>query len=165
MTGLLDWQNGYLLGTGKTLVTTTGSLRLAGNTTTYRSIERELDVQGATSWTGGIVNLGAGGKLINRGTFTINSNATLQLYTYQSTLSFENQGTLVKKGTGIADIGAIGFGADYRFNSSGNIDVQAGRLNIGGGGNLSGPITSPATLESCRMIRHWCSLLPPPSPV
>ncbi len=80
---------------------------LLENTTTYRSIERELDVQGATSWTGGIVNLGAGGKLINRGTFTINSNASLQLYTYQSTLSFENQGTLVKKGTGVAILGRL----------------------------------------------------------
>lgn len=53
---------------------------------------------------------------------------------------FNNNGTYTKTGTGNTDISMV-------FNNSGVVNVQAGRLNLSGGGTSSGSYTGAGSLE------------------
>jgi hypothetical protein len=142
ITGVFDWKHGTMAGIGKTLVTSTGSLRWTEDN--WRQIEREFEVQGTSLWTKGTIYMGEVGKFINRGTFTINSTTDVDWQGNAATHSIRNFGSIVKRGSGTA--GLLTNSYSSVFTSSGSINVQAGRLNIQGTGSISGLLTLTGSL-------------------
>jgi hypothetical protein len=107
---------------------------------------RALTLGGNSTWSGGSIYGGSGSA------FTIKSGAHLATdfdgafygaYYGTQTTVIENQGTLAKTGgTGRTDLDAV-------VRNSGTLDVQAGTLELGRGGNTTGTVTlaPAATLE------------------
>ena len=142
--GTFDWQGGTLAGTGKTVVAAAGQLRLSVN---GRTLGRELDVNGPTSWTGGGITF-ADGIFENKGIFTAAPLAgqTLTLIGGPGTNAFDNDGSFVVAAAdptgGVVDITSF---ADLPFNNRGTgLQVQQGTTTFSSGGTSAAPMTASA---------------------
>lgn len=135
ITGALTWTGGTMNGSGTMHISsgTTPDTSTLNLNTGPLVLGRTLQVDGSTSWTSGQISFTAA-NFINNGTFTVNTNATGSglAINSNSTLAsaFNNAGTLIKQGSGFAQING---GGSYpmTFNNTGTVDVQSGTLALG----------------------------------
>ncbi|HEU4887522.1 MAG TPA: hypothetical protein VFV49_06530, partial [Thermoanaerobaculia bacterium] len=130
--GTFNWNTGTISLAGVTNNTAamtlgTGSAKALTGTTLTNSIGASI------SWTGGTINIGTGGSIINNGTFDSTTNATLN-NSGVGTPTFTNTGTFKKSG---------GFGSTLFLNvdlvSSNLLWVVSGTVNLAGA-TLSGNV-------------------------
>ncbi|MDB5337904.1 MAG: repeat-associated core domain protein, partial [Planctomycetaceae bacterium] len=134
-TGGFDWQGGVLFSQG---FTNSGSMTI--------SAANDVRLAGSFTNNGTITHSGAGSVLFDGNTKIINSVGATYEFTGNGDLGqsgfgggfspfFQNDGTLRKtSASGISAFNSIRL--DY--SATGVIDVQAGRLNVAGGGNWTG---------------------------
>ena len=151
--GAASLQGGTQLGAGTTRVL--GSATLAGiNLDEGRVLELR---GGATLATSARINLNpsgtgvaAAGRLVNASGSTITDPGGLWVRTNNWSVAdngtsarFDNAGTLIKNGAVVSDI-------DVAFHNTGTLQVNAGELNLTGGGDLQGSVllASGATLRT-----------------
>ncbi|MBS0444459.1 MAG: hypothetical protein JSR59_00780 [Proteobacteria bacterium] len=143
-TGPASWTGGEITGPGTD--TFSGSFTITGNGSKYLYGGRVLALTGDANWSnntsaGGNTIVFGGGTLSNIGTFTDANafNAVMQNYTGIN--DFDNEGAYTKTGTGTTTI-------QVPYDNTGTTSVNAGRLELAGGGTDSGTfsIASGATL-------------------
>jgi VCBS repeat-containing protein len=143
--GPFTWSGGTMSGTG----TTNASGDLNINTSGQKRLEggRTLNTAGATSWSGSIgdntneIIVTGGSDLVNTGTWNDENAHVVRLLGSTGGGSFTNNGTYNRNGlTGETQI-SVG------FNNAGAVNVNAGRLALGGGGTSSGSFSGAGTLE------------------
>ena len=124
--GSLDWTGGDISGanvtaSGTTIGAATGK-KLTGGA--------KLSLGGTTSWTGGALTANQGAELTNTGTFSTNFDGVLGYDSNGTRGAFKNQGAFSKSGGngGATEIQA-------RFENTGTVNVNSGRLLLSGGGN------------------------------
>lgn len=134
-TGSFDWQGGVLFSQG---FTNSGSMTI--------SAANDVRLAGSFTNNGTITHSGAGSVLFDGNTKIINSVGATYEFTGNGDLGlsgfgggfspfFENDGTLRKtSASGISTFNSIRLDS----TATGVIDVQAGRLNVAGGGNWTG---------------------------
>ncbi len=147
-----------------------GSTALGGGEPTQLSSGATVVFAGSTTWTGGDAAPGvdkiylAGGTLINEGTFSDGHALQATITPYGGTNAFLNKGVYSKSGAGTTFVGLsfesarqvafqnsgtlnIGAGSLVLLNefvNTGTVSVTGGRLELGGGGSISGPFTVAA---------------------
>jgi hypothetical protein len=139
VTNLLHWESGTMGGSGRTVVANGGTLTL--NNTTH-DLNRLLQNDGIGTWTAGALQMN-GGTFTNKGTFTVNSGATLSSYGTGGVNRFDNTGTFIKEGNGLAQF-FVSTSA-VTFNNSGTVQVQGGTLGLDAGGGHSGDFAVAAS--------------------
>jgi RHS repeat-associated protein len=132
--GTLNWTSGTMSGAGQTIVAASASLQLGG---TSHTLNRTLRNDGIASWIAGLIDIN-NGTFDSFGNFSVNSSSTLEMKNFSGTAVFNNAGSFNKLGTGSAQISSQGAVA---FNNTGTVNIQAGALELRGGGNHTGPIT------------------------
>ncbi|MGD9632161.1 MAG: hypothetical protein AB7U97_02710, partial [Pirellulales bacterium] len=138
VSGTLNWTSGTMSGSGTTIVGAGGTLNISsGNTHT---LSRILQNDGTAHWTGGALQM-ISGTFNNNGSFTANSNSTLQSYGSGGANAFNNAGTFTKLGTGTTYFTFSSTGVP--FNNTGSVDVQQGTLELDAGGLNSGAFNVP----------------------
>ncbi len=140
VTNVLDWTGGAMSGAGKTIIPTGATLNISV-TNSVHYLNRMLENNGTTTWTGGVLDM-SDGMFQNNGTFTANSDSTLDSYGRTGTNVFQNAGTFVKQGTGTTQFRVSSTGVT--FNNADNVDVQAGTLSATNPGTNSGTISVTA---------------------
>jgi hypothetical protein len=135
----LTWTGGTMAGTGKTLVPSGSSLALGGLSTV--SLNRALETDGPTSWTGSVFVQMNAGTWTNNGAVTANSTSTLEAYggSGGTTNTFVNNGSFTQQGTGTTLFTTVASGV--AFNNAGTVTVNAGTLNLNASGTHSGTFT------------------------
>jgi len=146
--GAWDWSSGTLGGPGTTTIASGATLELDGASGKAMNGSRILANQGTVVFGGtGGLTLTSGATVNNTGLFDIQSDADI---TYGgSTVPVINNlagGTFRKSAAGANETTV---GGSVTFNNGGTVEVLAGVLKLGGGGQSSGSFTvSPgATLE------------------
>ncbi|MBL9032305.1 MAG: hypothetical protein JNM80_11460 [Phycisphaerae bacterium] len=140
--GSLTWTSGSMAGAGST--TAAGSLSLAGGA---RTLGRVLNLLGPGTWTAGDLTLNGGELRIDASASLDVDNATaLSVLASGAGGKVSNLGTFAKSGTAALVFSSAAPGA--MLESSGTLHVNAGTLNLGGGGTLDGSasVASGATL-------------------
>jgi filamentous hemagglutinin family protein len=142
--GTFDWASGTIQGAGilrtNAATNVTGAVTLtdkqwtnAGTVAMTGASRITLDGNGATATT-----------IVNNGTFTDSStNASpISQSTTPANKSFVNAGTFTKAAgsTAVQNV-------DIRFDNSGTLDVDSGRLQLTAGGTHSGALVLPGVLE------------------
>jgi hypothetical protein len=118
----LDWSDGSISGT--TLSAGGATMRSGAKNLTGAA---KLSLGGTTNWSGGNLNLNQGAELTNAGTFNAAFDGTLGYDGNGARGTFKNQGVFNKSaGSGEAVIEAS-------FNNTGTVNVNAGKLRLGGG--------------------------------
>ena len=129
--GPLNWTNGTMSGTGRTVIAPTAILSLsgAGNKSLFRVLENHSP---SASWTDGHI-LFANGTFHNEsdGTFTATLATNLSFSNQFGTNLFRNAGAFLRNGAGTVTIGVP-------FNNTGTVNVQTGTLQIQNTGVNSG---------------------------
>ncbi|MBE9238115.1 hypothetical protein IQ227_19315, partial [Anabaena aphanizomenioides LEGE 00250] len=142
----LNWSGGTLSGTGKKTVSGTlncGTLDWGSNLIIDGTT---LETSGATVWTGSSTFYAYNGAIWNNtstGTIDLQKDSIFSQQSGNQSI-FNNAGTFTKSnGTTFADF------AGFVFNNTGTVKVQAGTLNLGGGGTNTGSfsIDAGATLR------------------
>ncbi len=142
--GVFTWATGDFNTAGTTTIPSGATLAVTG-TGNHNFNARTFSNQGTIVWSGGTLQSGNAGGIMNLGTFTDSIAATashsLNSAFGGSTATFTNTatGTYAKTGDGTSTI-------DVPFLQSGTIDVQAGTLRLDGGGTFFG--NSTATVAS-----------------
>ncbi|MCC6124147.1 MAG: autotransporter-associated beta strand repeat-containing protein [Pirellulales bacterium] len=140
--GASTWTYGHMVGAGST--TFNGDLAIAGGASYLRILERAVNFNATTTWTGGSFETGNGALITNSGAFLDQNAGSVYFLGYFYTAgSFSNTGTYTKTGAGTTSIN-IGFG------NAGTVNVNAGTLALGGGGASGGGtfnVASGATLN------------------
>src|SRR5213075_404451 len=100
--GGLVWSGGTMKGSGRTIISPSGTLNISGTTPT---LSRTLDNNGTTTWTSSFTSTFtmAGGTFNNNGTFQASINAIMPGLTVQGNTAanvFNNVGTFTKSGNG-----------------------------------------------------------------
>jgi autotransporter-associated beta strand protein len=148
VSGALGWTGGTMAGTGRTVVAKGGSFSFgtAGGYG-YETLERELDLAGTGTLTGGALYLGGydstaqayvGGTLAIQAGGSLSVDDTANIYDESNGKGqVSNAGTLTKTGTGTTTVNAA-------LTNTGTIDVKAGTLSVLGNETNSGSITVDA---------------------
>ncbi|MEJ0091079.1 MAG: hypothetical protein WDM80_15220 [Limisphaerales bacterium] len=133
--GTFVWSGGIIVETNT--ITAGAKFSIVGDGA--KKIFGQLNNAGSGVWTGtGVVNCSFGSVINNSGTLLIQNdamfynNADYNGYGYPLP-AFNNYGTLIKTNSS----GTTFFHSDYggvAFNNNGNVDVQSGKLALGGGG-------------------------------
>src|SRR2546427_10012097 len=116
VTGSLNWSGGTMSGSGRTIIASGGTLNL--NNTTH-DLNRWLQNDGTATWTAGVLQM-SGGTFTKNGSFTANSAATLNCYGTGGINVFNNAGTFIKQGAGMAAFFVSSTGVS--FNNHGAVD-------------------------------------------
>ncbi|MBI2206185.1 MAG: hypothetical protein HYU41_20320 [Candidatus Rokubacteria bacterium] len=140
VTGSMTWSGGNMSTTSGTTVILAGkSLTISGGDA--KGLGRQITNAGTTTWTGGAINANSSsGTLfvvdnLRGGVFDIQTDGTIS-GDGGSAETVRNAGTL-KKSAG-AGTTTIGSGVTFTNQASGGVDIQTGRLAIGGGGTSNG---------------------------
>lgn len=134
--GAFNWLGGTMSGTGKTVMSPGSTLTISTNAHT---LSRRLDSGGSASWIGGEIAFAGGTFNVLAGTtFTVNSNAAVQMTGISGTNVFSNAGSIVKLGIGDAQTAPGASGVS--LNNTGSMSIQEGSFSIGGGGTTGGAI-------------------------
>ncbi len=128
------WSDGEQEGTGETIINGTSTI----DTTIKVLRERTLTLNGATTWSGGNLNLSPGATINVNAPFDIQTDADM-LHAAGINSTFNNTSTLTKSsGAGLATItadfvnsgdvslssGALGFGRTYTQDARGSLNVN-----------------------------------------
>ena len=138
--GLLTFPTGTLGGSGN--IAANGGVLFTGTGGTPSLSGRSLTMTGASTWSGGNINVGSSSVLTNTAgsTLTAMSDNTLTS-NLGGNGAFVNNGTFIKQtGTGTTTIGGTGF----TFTNTGTVNVQSGTLSIAGTGTNTGVINVAA---------------------
>ncbi|MDX1492719.1 MAG: hypothetical protein R3253_01500, partial [Longimicrobiales bacterium] len=133
VSGSLDWQQGFQVGPGVTVVEAGGSMTLSGAGT--KDFDgRTVENRGTVTWGGnGVVRVQNTPATFNNlagGTFDIQGAGTWRVDSGSG--SFVNSGVVTKSaGVGISEI-------SWAFDNDGSVEVQADTLRLAGGGTSSG---------------------------
>ena len=122
VTGVFTWSGGTHSGAGRTVAQ--GGLMLDGGF--HRLSGRTLLNGGNGAWTAGDIGMESGARIVNPTGSVLTVEAAARLYHYFSIGAaplFQNQGELVKRGTGAALF-------DVRMTNDGALRVAAGTLGI-----------------------------------
>ncbi len=125
VTGALNWTGGVMGGTGKITIAAGGVLNIDAGNSSSVYLGRALENNGTATWNSGNLRFGSG-TITNNGSFTANSNATLQAWGEGGVNNFNNAGTFTQAGTGNTYFTTQSNGV--AFNNSGTVAVQAGSL-------------------------------------
>jgi hypothetical protein len=128
------WTGGTMAGSGLTQITATGALTLSGSGTL--TLNRNLETDGPTTWTGNLAVTMNAATWTNDGSLTISSSSIVQGAGSGGSDAFLNNGTFTQQGDGTLSIGTGSTGV--AFNNAGTVAVNAGTLQLGGGGTQSG---------------------------
>jgi hypothetical protein len=139
-TGASTWSAGSMDGTGKTIVSSGGTLAIDnGSSIVY--LYRVLENNGTIAWTGTGYVLGykpsVTGTINNKAgaTFDAQNNTTLAYSSGYPRGTFNNAGLFKKSGgTGTTTV-------QWNFNNTGTVDVQSGTLALTGPGTHTGTFT------------------------
>ncbi|MEQ1655745.1 MAG: hypothetical protein ABL960_08615, partial [Nitrospira sp.] len=132
VSGRLNWNGGTMSGTGLTVLTPGATFGLAP-TSGAVTLSRVLENQASATWTSGQFFF-LNGTVLNKGTLTVSGAVTAA--NAGGTNQFLNQGAFIKQGTGAAT-----FNLFVPFNNSNLVEVQAGSLDLAGGGTHTGDFT------------------------
>jgi hypothetical protein len=138
--GAFAWTGGTQSGAGQTLIGAGATLTISGPGA-KNLVQRSLSNAGNVTWTAGTVTGSEGATVTNQSgaTFTV-SDATFAQGSGAAAV-FTNAGTFRKSGVGTtATFGVV-------FNHTGTAEVQAGTLNLSGGGTHTGPYAVDGLLE------------------
>ncbi|WP_194975599.1 HYR domain-containing protein, partial [Aquiflexum lacus] len=123
VSNLFRWSGGTIEGAGSFNVSGDGEFL----NTNKNLFTKTLFLQGNTTWTEGLINIGLDGNLTvgEEGTFTYDSNSELTMTNAQGgTGNFINNGTIVKNGTGNWNISG-----GLLFSNAGNVVVNDAWIN------------------------------------
>ena len=148
LNGLFTWSNGTMSGTGVTTIEPSGSLELSGSNFANHFLNRTLVNNGTATWISRPLSM-SGGSIQNNGTFNINATSVL----IGSGGVFNNAGTLNKLGTQRVQF------INTNLTNSGNVNVQAGELELPSGFNSHTGEFSIASVRHADVCRnsHLCS--------
>ncbi|MBX3376063.1 MAG: hypothetical protein KF678_03560 [Phycisphaeraceae bacterium] len=136
VTESLVWTGGAMNGTGRTVVPGGATLSMSGGS---RTLARTLDVAGTGSWTGGDVSFATGVFNVLAGAvMTVDVSGTATVSASSGINSFNNFGTLTKRGSGTLAFSSVSSGV--AMVNSGSLSVEAGSLSLGGGGMSTGTL-------------------------
>jgi len=147
ITGLVNWTNGYMSGSGSTGIAAGAVLQIGG--AADKVLQRTLNNSGTVTWTAGRIwgNNGAAFNNLAGGVFEAQSEAQFfynSCYGCGSAPVINNAGTIRKTATagGSTEL-------NIYVSNSALMNVLAGRLAVNGGigGNGTVQATSPATLD------------------
>jgi phage baseplate assembly protein gpV len=139
VSGTLHWSGGTMKGSGSTVLAAGGTLTMDGTGTKYLD-GRTLTVDGTANWTGGWIRM-SGATINNNGSWTANSNSTLQMSGGSvAGNAFNNNatGTFTQQGTGTTQFTTYLTGV--AFNNAGTVNVSQGTLQSSCGGTHSAAI-------------------------
>jgi hypothetical protein len=133
--------------TGGTLGPPGAGLTLGGTTTISGGATKTLsggtvNNTGSASWTGGGTISAGSAAFNNSGTFTDGADNSSHSFIFGFGIqpTFSNSGTHIKQGTGTTTFTSL-------YNNTGTVNVQAGTLNLSGGGTSSGTFDVAGTLN------------------
>jgi hypothetical protein len=134
--GSLAWTSGAMNAGGATIIGAAGTFTISTNATKALNCVFRNDGSGAFSaGTIGMVD----GSFVNNGTLTLDAAVDQPAFSgFAGDNSFFNTGTLNK--TGALNAFFSGSGAGVPFNSSGTVNVNAGTIEVSGGGTNSGSV-------------------------
>ena len=151
VSGLTTWSGGTMSGTGDT--NANGDLTINGTGTKTLSGGRTLNTAGITTWTGSTTNnqseisFSGGSVINNNGTWNDENGFIVRLNNSGAGNEFNNNGTYNRSGlTGETQI-SVAFNNASSGPGTGVVNVDAGRLVLGGGGTSSGSFSGAGTLE------------------
>ena len=150
-TGPSTWAAGTMTGAGTT--TFAGDVALSGNGLKDITSGRSVNFNGTTTWT----NASAGqGRIRTGSSATLNNNGSwLDQNSFANSISqdfggptstFVNAGSYTKSGPGTTNL-AIAFNNTRSGAGTGVVDVNAGTLQLGGGGTSNGSFAGAGTLD------------------
>ncbi|HET9300743.1 MAG TPA: hypothetical protein VFO11_12420, partial [Candidatus Polarisedimenticolaceae bacterium] len=125
VSGTFTWSGGTLTGNG----TTTAPMGIAISSGTFKDLTggRTLSTSGSIDWTGsGSVRVGGGAKIINNGTWTLQSDAFLSDLGSAGTFA-NTSGATFRKAAGAGTSQIV-----VPFTNAGTVRASAGTLQFGG---------------------------------
>jgi RNase P/RNase MRP subunit POP5 len=138
------WTAGSMTGGGLVVVGPEATFTASGGGT--KDLSRVLEVQGTLDYTGTNFRFG---PTTTPGVVHIVSGATFNTvgegdfgYYYSGAHEILNEGTFIRSGAGTTTVGS-----SIAFNTSGTVEVQAGTLQLSGGGAQSGTLAGPGLME------------------
>ncbi len=131
----LNWTDGGMTGTGKTIVPDGGTLSISGNGS--KNLERDLDNGGTATWSGSQIGGSAIFTNLSTGTFTIQNDRLLGT----GSAIFNNNGMVIKTGDG----GETTMNSQFIQSGTGSVDVQSGVMRFNEGGTIDGALTATGT--------------------
>ncbi len=141
VTGGINWTDGTMSGTGRTVIAPGGVLSLSPSSTNPLTLSRAIENNGAANWTWASttnatcsLNLSNGAVFNNTGVFSASNVSGFTLMSGSGGSSFNNAGTFNRSGSGSTTI-------SMPFNNTGTVNVQGGTLALSGGGASSGTFT------------------------
>ncbi len=141
--GSFVWTSGTMSGTGH-MVIDSGATMVAVSQSGVTLTTRTLENGGTVFWTGaGNIHMFAGAVITNRAgaLFHAQNSANLSVNGGSSFGRFDNAGTFRKSASaGMTSTGA----GSINFNNFGTVEIQAGTLDLSGGGTHSGSFVVPA---------------------
>lgn len=141
VTSQLYWTGGDFAGTGKLVAK--GSFGIGGGTEKQLRDGWEVSNEGAAVWTGaGDIKAGSGASFSNSGSLEIQADVTFADLENGAPATFNNTGILRKSTSG----GTAKFNASFMNPAGGQVQVQAGGLELSrGGGGAGGYQANPGT--------------------
>ncbi len=145
--GSIVWTGGAMIGSGATIIASTGVFNLSGSEP--KQLMRSIENNGSTQWTEGTIGF-FDGNFNNNGTFTADSSGALDCVGSGLNNLFQNNAgaTFTKLGSGSMQFFADEIDA-VSFDNDGIVNVSAGTLTVNAGASHSGDftVTGGALLE------------------
>jgi hypothetical protein len=138
--GTFAWSAGTLFAGGETIIAAGGTANISSSST--KGLNRTLRNQGTVNYTGVslLFNFGASsnGRIENESgaTFIVDGDGDFS-HSSGGTNAFNNAGSLIKRGAFTTFLSSF-----VPLNNTGTITIEAGILELNGGGSLAGTITS-----------------------
>ncbi len=151
----LNWTSGTMAGTGSTNIGVLSTLSIEGISGKDLP-QRTINNEGTTIWSGGNIQVG-GGTVFNNlagATFEVQTDRNFSAG-FGGAATFNNGGTFTKSGGPgtTAIVSAV-------FNNTGAVEVQAGTLQLGGRGSLSGTLTADSLAGASVLLLGTYTLNP-----
>jgi hypothetical protein len=124
------WSSGNMNNGGGSLIIQSGADLTISGSADHDFSTRNITNNGTIAWTGGRLRSGQGGTLVNNGAFNDSASSTVNTDFSGTSLTFTNAatGTYTKSASGTTRF-------DVAFNNSGAVNVNAGTLDLNGGGS------------------------------
>ena len=127
----VTWTAGVMSGSGTTMIPADGSLSISDSgSSKYLNNGRTLGNSGTVAWSGGSISGSVSGATIN--------NLTMGVFDAQFDGTISSSGTFNNAGLIKKSAGAGTTIVSWLFNNAGTVSVQAGTLELRGGGTSTG---------------------------
>jgi hypothetical protein len=128
VTGVLNWTDGVMSGSGTTAIRPGGVMNLSSSNA--KNLNRTLNNLGLADWTGGQINFGSTFNNQSNGVFVANVAATIAWN--GGSPVFNNAGLFVKTNAGTVTFSSVA------FNNSGLVELGAGAITMNSAATHSG---------------------------